>query len=191
MTKICTQCKIEKPYSEFYKDPRTKKDGLYGKCKTCHNSKTKSWGKRNPAKHRFWASRYAKSNPSKVNTKLKRYRLTPEGREKTRQWNKNYKNGNKPKVNAVNAAYRAGLKTATPPWLTKEMKLDIEFFYEIANSLPNHHVDHIHPLNGDNFNGLHVPWNLQVLPAVINISKGNRIKKDLLFNFSDSCVKLS
>lgn len=38
-----------------------------------------------------------------------------------------------------------------------------------------HHVDHIHPLRGEGFTGLHVPWNLRVIPAHDNVSKGNRL----------------
>jgi 5-methylcytosine-specific restriction endonuclease McrA len=63
--------------------------------------------------------------------------------------------------------------------LSKKHKEEIKNFYWLAKDLElisgqKYHVDHIIPLQGDNVCGLHVPWNLQVLPADINLSKGNR-----------------
>ena len=56
-----------------------------------------------------------------------------------------------------------------PPWTDKQAIAEI-----YANRPEGHHVDHIVPLRGKNVSGLHVPWNLQYLPAKENMSKGNR-----------------
>ena len=68
---------------------------------------------------------------------------------------------------------------ATPKWLTKEQKLAISMVYREARKLTKltgvkHVVDHIGPLNGKNSCGLHVPWNLQVIPEEENLRKGRK-----------------
>ncbi len=68
-------------------------------------------------------------------------------------------------------------KEAMPPWVDRSA---IEAFYAEAQKRTKetgikHHVDHRMPLVHKRFSGLHVPWNLQVLTATENISKGNRV----------------
>lgn len=63
----------------------------------------------------------------------------------------------------------------TPPW---QRMTEIEAVYLEARKLTEstgrkHTVDHIIPLNHPRVCGLHVPWNLQVIPAGLNFSKGN------------------
>jgi len=74
---------------------------------------------------------------------------------------------------------RVEKENRTPEWLTFEQKLEIECFYYKALRYEEeygvkYHVDHIIPLNGENVCGLHVPWNLQVLPAKENLRKSNK-----------------
>ena len=84
-------------------------------------------------------------------------------------WFKN----NRQKHNLKEANRRAKKLNATPKWLSKEDKIKIK---EIYMTCPDGwHVDHIIPLQGKDVSGLHVPWNLQHLPAKENIIKGNKV----------------
>ena len=72
---------------------------------------------------------------------------------------------------------------ATPKWLTKKQKEAISAVYREARKLTTltgvkHVVDHIWPLNGKTSCGLHVPWNLKVIPEVDNLRKGRKEPDD-------------
>ena len=87
-----------------------------------------------------------------------------------------FKKENRALYNALNAKRRATELKATPSWADLEY---IKSYYKIAQFLTEHtneeyHVDHIAPLLGKNICGLHCTENLQVVPAVWNLKKGNR-----------------
>ncbi len=78
-------------------------------------------------------------------------------------------------------------RMAVPKWLNFSQRSEMNRFYEeraqiSAQTGREHHVDHIVPLRGkeqcgDHFVevwGLHVPWNLRVIPADDNIKKSNK-----------------
>jgi 5-methylcytosine-specific restriction endonuclease McrA len=80
---------------------------------------------------------------------------------------------------AISAKRRASKLKATPIWLNNEQLLEIKLLYLFVASRRHTtgldlEVDHIVPLQGENVCGLHVPWNLQVITASENASKGNR-----------------
>jgi hypothetical protein len=90
------------------------------------------------------------------------------------------KNANYYKMKAM--FRKDSVKRATPPWLSPEQKSQIEFVYSHAKDCQIvtgevYHVDHIVPLQGEAVCGLHVPWNLQVLPAEVNVRKSNRYEE--------------
>jgi 5-methylcytosine-specific restriction endonuclease McrA len=65
----------------------------------------------------------------------------------------------------------------TPKWLTKEDFIQIYQRCDEVTKMTGiqHQVDHIVPLRGKTVSGLHVPWNLEVIPAIDNQKKGNRL----------------
>ena len=69
----------------------------------------------------------------------------------------------------ANAERKRDIKERTPVWSQKEEILD---FYRKRPE--GYHVDHILPLHGKEVSGLHVIENLQYLPALENLAKGNR-----------------
>lgn len=86
---------------------------------------------------------------------------------------------NKPLFAALAAKRRAAKLLRTPTWLSAADTHAIKDLYRLAAQRTAEtgvpwHVDHIVPLQGQSVSGLHVPWNLQLLPAADNIAKHNR-----------------
>ena len=61
---------------------------------------------------------------------------------------------------------------ATPPWADAALFASMRAIYATANPKFDH-VDHIVPLKHELVCGLHVPWNLQVVPRRYNLAKSN------------------
>lgn len=96
--------------------------------------------------------------------------------ERMRRWREE----NPDKICAYAAERRAAKARRTPPWLTEEHRAQIEKVFATAKWLTDvtgvlFHVDHVIPLRGKAVSGLHVPWNLQCLPYMVNLSKNNKV----------------
>lgn len=164
--KLCNKCHCEKPKTEFYKK-KTAKDGLFWWCISCHRDYVK-------AKYHVLAEspEYRTAERARV---LAYHRGNPE---KVRAWHKAYASENKGKLNAKAKKYVLAREKRTPKWLSEDDVWLMEQAYELAVlrstmlGMP-WHVDHIIPLHGRLVSGLHVPHNLQVIPAKTNRSKSN------------------
>jgi hypothetical protein len=90
-----------------------------------------------------------------------------------------YGKNNKDKAAARGAKRRALKILATPTWLSASHYDEMRDLYTKSSQIAEltgilFHVDHIVPLQGELVCGLHVPWNLQVIPAYENLSKSNK-----------------
>lgn len=101
-------------------------------------------------------------------------------KDKAKQSVTRWRKSNKGKANFYAAKRRASKLQATPIWLSPGHCCEIKTMYIMAETMTQeqgvkYHVDHIVPLQGKTVCGLHVPWNLQIIRAADNISKGNRL----------------
>jgi hypothetical protein len=105
-------------------------------------------------------------DPNYVNPKCNR---DGKYKERHKKYYEGWLKANWPDQLAYRAARKKRVKQATPKWA------DIKLIQEIYRNRPEgYHVDHIIPLFGEIVSGLHVPENLQYLPELDNLSKGNR-----------------
>ena len=93
-----------------------------------------------------------------------------EWRNRNPEADRKYYERNKERSYAQRDAYRRRCKEAMPEWVDRRAILDV---YKEAKRL-GLSVDHIVPLHNPTVCGLHVPWNLQLLPLEDNIRKGNK-----------------
>ena len=102
----------------------------------------------------------------------------PDQREKNRKRALEWQKKNPGKIRARNSFRRKKVKAATPKWVDKKEIVNI--YVQAAEMQKKegkeYHVDHIVPITNELVCGLHVPWNLQIIPAQDNLSKGNNFK---------------
>lgn len=170
MTKACTWCKIVKHLEEYY-DNVGARDGKHNSCKECRKGYIAEQQKLNPDKTAANKKRYVVNNLKKVVEAKAKYRESNRAGIRTKD-RIAYKKNPKAMLARVRK-YQATKLQATPKWLSKQQLLEMKRIYE--NCPEEHHVDHIVPLKGKNVRGLHVPWNLQYLPATVNRKKSNKV----------------
>jgi len=187
--KTCSKCKVEKDYAEFSKHQR-KKDGYRSSCKKCDQAYTQSrkaqtklvraeYYKKHKTQFKDRGLAWRKANAEYIQQQSQEYYQT--NKSKILKRTQLYRSTHRPLYAAATAKYRSKRLQATPHWLTEADHKEIAKKYKYAKYLTDltgesWHVDHIHPLQGKNICGLHVPSNLQVIPGSENQSKSNKHK---------------
>ena len=198
MLKKCHTCSIVKEASAFGKD-KQRPDGLQYHCISCRltyratrkkiiTKQKKESYERTKDKVSENKKKYYEANKEKILVARKAFyaknkeKLLAKNKNfyyKNPDWYKEYRYRSDGRVQAKEAKRRASKLQRTPSWLT-----DDDFWvFQQAHDLAllrekmfgfKWHVDHIVPLQGTNVSGLHVPENIQVIPASINTAKQNK-----------------
>ena len=176
--KYCVECR-KAYYASYYLVNATKMKAT-----------ATAWQRVNPDKMRAKSAAWAKANPDRVKANNAAYYLVNPDKakaasavyylansDKAKAYSAVWAKAHPDKMSANTAIHRA--KEAAPKWLTEAHYDEMLAFYTQAKQLElfdgeERHVDHIVPLQGKTVSGLHVPWNLQILTASENISKGNK-----------------
>lgn len=196
--KLCSVCGVEKPFDEFYKRENSP-DGVRNDCKSCNKTRSlrnhyadreNKNKKKRDAHHlkvvnnpNFYAELYAEKKDYILSKSAESYK---RDKERTKARVKKWAENNRGKSNAIKKAYKAAKSRACPSWTrnNKDLRAKMDEIYELAFRMSvetgvKHHVDHIIPLRGRTVSGLHVPWNLQVLPGSENCSKSNKLLEEI------------
>jgi 5-methylcytosine-specific restriction endonuclease McrA len=100
--------------------------------------------------------------------------------EEVKGYKQKYKDANPELYKALVSVRKRRHRAATPPWITKDQKLQIRQMYLEAQRLTKltgerYVVDHIVPLINEAVCGLHVPWNLRIMTQEENLRKSNKL----------------
>lgn len=177
MKKMCSRCKTEKLFSQFFKRSSSK-DGLQNQCKQCKAASLKEWRLENPNSVKEHNASNYQRNTNAIKASVKRWKAAnPErARELERA-----KEARKPELKRARVAKRrASILTSVPCWTNLDA---VKGMYQLAQVFRrvglNIHVDHIVPVQGKTVSGLHTENNLQLLIGSKNIGKGNRAWPDM------------
>jgi hypothetical protein len=92
---------------------------------------------------------------------------------------RDYERRNPGKHRARNSKSNSERLKRKPRWIKDVFEEEIKELFKMAAELEKvfpwkMHVDHVVPKQGKLVSGLHVPWNLEIIPWITNIKKGNK-----------------
>lgn len=133
--------------------------------------KTRAYALSHPDKIKLWAKQWRGKNKEKWNEAQCRWRA--KNPTVFREILRRYRQKNKALRLHLQRLRDARKRNACPKWVDLKQ---IRKIYEMASQMNKesdvcYQVDHIWPLAGKTFSGLHVPWNLQIITAAENRKK--------------------
>ena len=122
-------------------------------------------------KSRQRARGYAEAHKVEAAARTKEW--TQRNQERKKASDKRWKDNNPSHYHSLKAKYRAARRMACPPWVDDAHMARIHEVYRLRRQISEqtgvvHEVDHIVPLQGKTVCGLHVWWNLRVIPREEN-----------------------
>ena len=172
-TKTCKVCGVEKPRSEF----------VTAYCRPCHNAKGREWRRNNKDKAREIDAAKYQARKKEHKRLTAEWRASHPGYGAERYAARKHDPAFLAARTAATVKYITSKEKRTPNWIAadSDMIWMIEEAYHLAKLREEvvggkWHVDHAVPLRGKKVSGLHVPWNLRVVPAKENQSKSNRFE---------------
>jgi hypothetical protein len=149
------------------------------RCKACVATYQKAYRGNNLQRIADSKKAWKLKNKEHVETKDRAYALLyPDRRTLARR---KWSTANPGKDNASKTLNSIARKKRIPVWLSDDDKWMLDQAYELAVLRTKMfgfawHVDHVIPLNGRKVSGLHTPYNVQVIPWLENLRKGNRVQ---------------
>ena len=165
-----------KPCSRGHIAPRKTK----GACVECMKEDWATDNARRAEKPKSEAAKAAGRRYYEKNREAVIARAAGRPHNEVRQYKQKYKDANPELYKALTSVRKRRHRSATPPWITKEQKLEMRRMYLNAQRLTKltgerYVVDHIVPLINPEVCGLHVPWNLRVMTQEENLRKSNKL----------------
>lgn len=150
-----------------------------GECLVCRADRLKAWRTDNPIR----VQQHNKTQYSRFSEKIKAAtrKYYAENADVLREKSRAYQKTHLHLYAKIKAKRKAAELKRTPAWLTEDDHWMMEQAYELAALRTrlfgiSFQVDHVLPLQGKLVSGLHVPLNLQVIPAKMNRIKSNRFE---------------